>query len=1287
MKSEMKALVENNTVEIFCQNSQKNERIGTGFFIEKDVLVTAYHVVAEYVAQSDLTALFGKRFGKKVPIEQVIFNDSAKICILKTKECSSGIEPLKFTLGFPVKHDQPCVFFGYAAFSEESGFWGEGRINTSSKNQHRIFDWKISQVDRASSYQGGSGSPVFIGPHLIGILQEETKNVNVGVISLGFSCIDAFKAALKESWYKIYSFQDEVTAWKDAGYKISTVEDKEAYLKRATKKEYNPLSLDFFASDDENFTATLRQKIAAHDDVYLSGICEEEMLYCVLAEFLNRLRNFQDRVVIVESEDTWNWLREAPNPWFVAIAYFHSDDVILPIPGKSNVFFYGEDDFQHRNDILRIRRRTRSFLEEKLRGVNIENSSAFFERTHGFFLGIKEELFDGKFVRKPVWKDKSQRSFLVALLCGKWTDSEQDKMVLKSLSGQPYDEFFTTIKPFMTGEEPFLLKFCGWNQAENYHVVDFELAWHYLASSIGKELWTQFYEVFLDIMRAGDSSVSLRFGMIRTLIFLGVVSEDTRQATVDEIIKGLLDTMKTKDDWQRIAPFLPDLCEASPSAVSKRLQEEISRKDSPVKRLFFDGQTTSVYDSQSMTYIRILWCLERLLYYRSYAERAVKMLFELERMKINYKVVNSPKALLTKVFCCWKNLYPIDVKKKAILAQKYISDENYQTAWDIIFQELPSGLAQSFILENLPPFYRATDSVPEYRKNDILFLYKRYGELCIEHIDGHFDRFDQMLQKLDILGKFGVDISLDNFEGMCAKGNDEGKFSIFWSLRHEIYNSRYYTEGDSGIEESRLKILERMLNLLDKTAFESPYMYYLYWFQASSNYDILNPVPFDRKEHTDGPQNMERRSRELKAVMQAFCSDGLKILELIKTAQSKAEFLSKNNSGWQGNIGRNLAHFYPPFLGRFNQALYREMLEIQGIDSVLYSYFVSSVTIPELVGVMDDVGDDIKQYNLKLYVQILAAYGLRKNALIFSQPEEVQKAYWEYWNPYLFDADDKEMVSFVLSKLAKIKRGNACVYILYAGRLYLTPREIMDYLKKFTSMDSEENCNSDTAYYLKELIGFLEQQEFSDEEHCSLANIEWDLVLVLDWETLITLKNFLAVDGRLYGKIVQNGYGGKDITWWKIYQQCKFCPGVMGGRLEEKCFNQWLDDFKGFLEQTDLMEYYYAILGKLFAHSPAGSFSAYPHDRIRKEIENIAEKSEEAFHALSKAYIIETYNLRGVYEVDAGKGESRLARSYQENMERLRQEGYERTAEIYERLMKGYDRMAMEERERAENEY
>lgn len=98
----------------------------------------------------------------------------------------------------------------------------------------------------------------------------------------------------------------------------------------------------------------------------------------------------------------------------------------------------GRTSLVYSKDRLELRKRTRKNIIDSLEKIGIESSEAhrIVEKTHGLYSALKKKLFNDVTHNVPEWVKGHSDVVMAALLCGKWTESEGDKIVFEELSGK-----------------------------------------------------------------------------------------------------------------------------------------------------------------------------------------------------------------------------------------------------------------------------------------------------------------------------------------------------------------------------------------------------------------------------------------------------------------------------------------------------------------------------------------------------------------------------------------------------------------------------------------------------------------------------------------------------------------------------------------------------------------------------------------------------------------------------------------------------------------------------------
>ncbi|MDU2828101.1 MAG: serine protease, partial [Clostridium perfringens] len=163
-----KQRIEECVVQIECVNKLNKEEIelGTGFFVEKNVIITASHVIDKYYDNSsdyliNITPIKAK-IDKKIKVEKVLeCKRNNFVAILKLEENIETINPLKFTLGYNIKRGDEYFSFGHPQCKRLIGYPVENKVATSiNENQSRKVNWDLNLTsERVEDFKGFSGSP------------------------------------------------------------------------------------------------------------------------------------------------------------------------------------------------------------------------------------------------------------------------------------------------------------------------------------------------------------------------------------------------------------------------------------------------------------------------------------------------------------------------------------------------------------------------------------------------------------------------------------------------------------------------------------------------------------------------------------------------------------------------------------------------------------------------------------------------------------------------------------------------------------------------------------------------------------------------------------------------------------------------------------------------------------------------------------------------------------------------------------------------------------------------
>lgn len=1044
------------------------------------------------------------------------------------------------------------------------------------------------------------------------------------------------------------------------------------------------IGLDFFDIDDEDFLIPFHNRIEKKiEKIYITSISKEETFYLVLNEI--KKMNFNNLVLIVTSEIEWEKLKNQNIVDKILIPYFCSKEIIT-IPNNINIFLYENDEPCYSNEKLILKRRLKKNIFNSLRnaGFEYEKINQLLEDTNGLFIPMKKKLFNGALYEKPKWESSSSNSIIVALLCGQWTESEGDKLIIEELSGKTYNDFFSEISNYKNEKEPFILEITS-NQ-KHFKLVSITNFWEELDVKITNEIWEKFvnllYEVMIDfdsifeyrleehdfmkvITSKSDFSPILKHGMLKSIILrICLKNHNENQYKIDNIIRKILKSITNKEKLAYISRYIEDLCEISPEVVLEYLEQEIQKESNIIElfKLEYKNFPSNYY------YTSILWTIEQLLLQKRFVVRAVNLLWKLHDKNIKYHISNSPKEILSKVFCASINMSVLTVEQKIILAENALY--NFKSAWEIIFSKLPTSGVSVIGSDLKYPKFRKTDEINILYENEIYKTYIEYLKLCVKYIDSSATRWEMIISKIGI---YSLELIEETFKTLLRNLediSDENKLIIKNKLRWEIYRNRKYKKTEWAICEEKILIFEKIMN---KIKFENIIYDYMYIFKYDFEFEFPLLV-----SNSDNEKNKELSKKEIKTQIQKFKTNNLLLNDLLLRLPKNIDMRI---------VGKYIALYYDNNI--YNDITFDIILNFQN-NELIYNYIRYLAYNCNFKNIIKKL-KHLKNENHNLIISILEIDFELNNekALIFSENEKIKYEFWKIRLPFYGEIKK----SFFINCINECKTyGNINSYlnIIYYGRDILTPEEIYNFLIFLTHKDNVKLSliNFYQNQQLKEILKILQDSFLKDEKKSeNIAKIEIIFFNILDWEDMSCTRKLLEEKIDLYCELIKilfldknNQSSNFEIenkqrikAIFNLFNKIKFCPSP-------KNLKKWFDELQKKLEIQDQSHLFYHILGNLLPYSDIGKDGYVPCEEARDIIENNYNDD------IKNSYICTELNKRGIYSNSAGKEEKKIAEKYKENSNAIRTL-YPFTAKIYDDLSEKYKIQSKEERKRKENEY
>lgn len=1050
------------------------------------------------------------------------------------------------------------------------------------------------------------------------------------------------------------------------------------------------LDLSFFVVDDEEFKETFRKHI---DDecLYISGQCKEEAIYCVLNE-LRRL-NTGRVVFVVRSETAWQNLRVANEnhpelggkilvPWFVA-------EQIYAIPNNTNIFVYGKEEFCVGKDVVKLHKRKRSTIVKKLEdmGLSYEKAYALVNDTHGLYIPLKKKIIRGQYNVLPNWMNGDDSLVVPLLLCGQWTETEGDQMILEELCGRKYDQIIEGLQPYMEGEDPLFIEFMVHGR-KIYHLASVENAWDYLDGKvvIGDKRWNKYVESVLEIIAEPDPvfdypeeqqyyaailpggqpfwSATLKKGLLRSFVMKAYYKKNIdSQNSIDNVVEKILAEITTRNQWFSISGYFPILCEASPKSVMKRLDDEWTNPTGLVD--VFSKEEGGLFSKNYYTHF--IWGIEQFLLQKEYAAWAARWFLKMHALKIKYSVSNSPEETLKQVFCTWHNVTVLSQEDKIYLIKEAF--ENGDDIWELIYSELPER-GMRLLGSPSKPVYRECDEPLITTYADMWCANKEYLLVCLQHMEFDSERWIKMFEVVPHLDKELREKVFARFAYESAYMSDSELISIKNEIRDEIYRHRYFANAEWVMAEEELECFE---NLLNGIRTQNPVYEYIYLFVKEYELPILHPCPYCEDEERE--INKELREKEIKEGVLRFKEQRLNVSELI-------EICSKYECSV---LGKYLFVFYCERI--FNEELFAILVSKPAYKYILTSYVRQAYWEREeyLKKAVElakgcDLDDDIF-----VSLLIIEEIDADKKPLISGENERIKGMYWSVWRRNY--KDDEKTCQYIIGEMLKYSNQTVLLDFLQDSIKHFTPVEILLIMENLHTKEVGE-ITSRTSYSLKEILKVL-QNEFCDSgERARVTQLELNYRGLLDWKNMICLKRSLELSPKLFADMIsiiykkdateeqeQSKYDKSVITSvWALYNDAKFCPAESKGIVDRESLFAWIVEFKELLQKQCQTRLFTHCLGRIFAYAPAGEDGYYPHESIREAIQKYGDKS------LENEYVVSVFNQRGVFSPTGGVEERELAKKYKKNADVVRTR-YPKVASIYDALSEGYLYDAVSERE------
>lgn len=166
--------IQSSTVKIIYKKEQ-----GTGFFITKNIIITAYHTLLDMVIDEDSIQIILNDYSiQKCRVLSI--DEDNDICLLSCEYENQYYLPLN---KIPIRINENWESYGFSYQGEQEGLRIYGTINQLVENQKYDFTINCHDINTDYSYDGLSGSSVVSGNKVIGVILKQLDD-KIGAVSI-----------------------------------------------------------------------------------------------------------------------------------------------------------------------------------------------------------------------------------------------------------------------------------------------------------------------------------------------------------------------------------------------------------------------------------------------------------------------------------------------------------------------------------------------------------------------------------------------------------------------------------------------------------------------------------------------------------------------------------------------------------------------------------------------------------------------------------------------------------------------------------------------------------------------------------------------------------------------------------------------------------------------------------------------------------------------------------------------------------------------------------------------
>lgn len=1111
---------------------------------------------------------------------------------------------------------------------------------------------------------------------------------------------------------------------KSVIYDCLSIDDIDERLKRSSLQKNHNISLEFFDFNDPSITNNLNKLLDDKEkrNITVSGNYSEETYYALLLQLKKKYENeYLSRVVVVESVHVLNRINdEFPEDTIVVFNTCLLDEDVVRNKRYVNIHVVSKDEEHDLFFNNRLKNSTRVSLEKC--GFNSDEINDLFVKCGNNYPLYKSHLFDvtSKYIVN-ILRNIPKKYVGCLLLVPKWSlSTTKDRELIETFTGAYFDDLLDEIMPKAIEDAPFVKKITGIHRIDSVRVIPYrdEDTFYQLKDCIKAPLLNKFFLLAKEVLEDIPSnyldknniysfsnekcSEDIREGVLHTLIMLSVYCGSDVKARVEELIKELINTIRTKNSFEYYRYFssiLPKLVESSPKIVFETLKEDLDEKKGLYQLFIKDSGGTRLFWDVS-EYQSILYALQLLLFVDEYKNDSMQLLFNLGLCELpNDKSKYIKEILTNSLLACIKMVpFSIDDKKRFL---QWMFEKDHSLAYEICMS-IQYERNQTVVHYHGPSYLHYEAFSNNYLYSEVVDLYTFYAQTAVKNAISPKE-LAELVEK-NVLIHYGEPFLKESLDSIVKSinrfDNDiDHKEIVASAFRRLIYRNRHFANSDWALPEAIISLFEKSLEAICYMHQESKYVHLF------TNAEVFEPHPiiYDSKKY-DYHLEMENRSNYVRSCCDIFVNQSLDIKFLL----NELNIVSKDK---QTVPSEDFIYLYQRYYNQISEEeLYYQLICDVFEESILIQRIGTIVSTKD-VKMFFDIAMNLKNSKeFKRLNQFLLSYKIDysdKDYVAFitkKLPKKQRDSYFKSIPEYIQFSNDLNTLGFILNgiKSAKYlkKETNKFVTFIYYYSLRMTNAGEMPFIfdvfssvadellaKTYSPRDAVELVKKFQSYYANTKDEEIIRKMIILEMKCGFCN---------EYQKPLFLLNHVAKNAEDYYWLIKPLYFRS-----KEEQQHKnignlfslvnftllFCPGYVNGIFDEAVFDDWVVTFEklalGDCATDSDKETFYHIIGKLF-----GCSTSDPIDQIKppKKIRAYIEKVPSAFFkCLSSSYRASVSNAIGVRNIGDGSDLVKIAREYKRISLLLAKDGYIKTAEILAELSTSFEKDGMLERKEAED--